>query len=96
MNRIIELIDDLDKIHDMLKDSFPRDGADPGTEWNRFHQAKIDEVGQIVSELAAWRDDFITSHVDRAIQALRDLSALTDISLRSAADTAVWASEEGT
>lgn len=94
MNRIITLIDDLDRVHDMLRDSFPRDGADPSTEWNRFHQAKTDELGDIVRRLAEWRDDFVTRHVDDAIKSLRDLSELTDVTLRSAADTAVWASGE--
>lgn len=41
------------------------------------------------------KDDIITAHVDKAIQALRELADLTEVSIRSAADTAIWASNEG-
>lgn len=94
MNRVITLIDDLDKVHDMLVDGVHH--LDGPTDWEVFVDAKLDDLGRLIEELTAWRDDFVTRHVDDAIKSLRDLSELTDVTLRSAADTAVWASEEGT
>lgn len=40
------------------------------------------------------KDDLITAAVDKAIEGLQALADLTDVSLKSAADTAVWASSE--
>lgn len=41
------------------------------------------------------KDDLVAAAVDRAIEGLRALADLTDVSLKSAAETAVWASCEG-